>query len=510
MSIQQNIDYHAQSLADKALSARDPQLIQSILGSLTNSIQNGTVKPYVGIPLVQSINQHLQTVSQQADMINALRQTPQVASDQTIGAQTLANAEPSPGIDTAPSNLPTQMAGGGIVAFDDGGEVESYANKGYVVPTDDNWLDEYRKTRQLGEANLVANRYGQPTQSVTAAGISTPYDAAIEYYKNYVPTDTTGKRPTILPGGMILGEGQKPEEIQKGIASLESRRNAWLAGSRDPFTNLPPVGSKYNISGIADTTPKKEDGIVIHDDKTAAKDTTPTVDVTATKMDALDELISKKDKDREDLKAMILGDEGERAKDKKIDLLLQAVKAGFKAASGTSPYAVSNIAPAGEEFATGVAGILSKEREEKTKRVGQLVALGLKGQELDTELAKLGITRDYYDAHKDLFKAQARYYDRRTSGSGTAGLGSVSSATVQSELDRIEGFKANPVSAPFFKNLPLYAQVALKETKPEKESYQRAMDLFNKEANRYAQNRLGIMQLYGAKQTPYLSGIPQD
>ena len=56
MSIQQNIDYHAQSLADRALNAKDPSLIQSILGSLTNSIQNGTVKPYVGIPLVQSIN----------------------------------------------------------------------------------------------------------------------------------------------------------------------------------------------------------------------------------------------------------------------------------------------------------------------------------------------------------------------------------------------------------------------------------------------------------------------
>ena len=214
--------------------------------------------------------------------------------------------------------------------------------------------------------------------------------------------------------------------------------------------------------------------------------------------------------DREELKKLILGDEEGRAKDKKIDLYTQALKAGFKMMGGTSPYAAANIGPAGEELATGIAGVLSKERDDKQKRVGQLVALGLKGQDLDAELVKLGITRDYYDAHKKLFEAQARYQDRRGSGSGTAGMGSVPGNVVASELDKLEGFKLNPKSAPFFTNLPLDAQTALLKTDPKSGSYQRAMELFNKEAYRYTQNRLGIMQLYGAKQTPYLSAIPQD
>lgn len=491
MSIQQNIDYHAQALADRALSAKDPQIIQSILGNLTKSIQDGAVKPYVGIPLVQSINEHLQSVSQQANMMAALSKAPQVAPDQSIGAQTLASAEPSQGIDTAQSNLPAQMAGGGIVAFDDGGEVESYAKGDYIAPTDYDPIEEYRKTRQLGQENVLARAYGKPTQSVTAAGIKTPYDPALEYYRS--------QRQSVPVTAPVYGE------FNKGIDALEARRASWLSGGVDPYSQTSPVGSKLNMLGtqepaIAKGTTEDKKHIVIHDDKTSSDINAPQVDVTAKKMDALDELFSKKDKDREDLKAMILGDDAERAKDKKIDLYTQALKAGFKMMSGTSPYAAANIGPAGEELATGIAGVLSKEREEKTKRVGQLVALGLKGQELDTELAKLGVTRDYYDAHKKLFESQAKYYDRRTSGSGSAGMGSVPGNVVQSELDRIEGYRAKPTSAPFFTSLPLDVQTALAKTDPKSASYQRAMEVFNTKANEYANSRLGIMRAYGAKQ----------
>jgi hypothetical protein len=493
MSIQKNIDYHAQSLADTALSAKDPQIIQSILGNLTKSIQDGAVKPYVGIPLVQSINEHLQSVSQQANMMAALSKAPQVAPEQSLGAQTLASAEPSQGIDAAQSNLPAQMAGGGIVAFADGGDVEHYASKGYVAPTDYDPVEEYRKTRQLGEANLIARKYGQPTQSVTAAGIKTPYDPAIDYYKQ-----EANKNALAFDQGPALSES---------VGNLMKRREAYLSGSRDPYTNLPPVGSKYNLSGITDLTPppKKEDsGITIHDDKKGS-DTTPQVDVTATKEDYLDKLMMNAKTDREDLKSMILGDEGERAKDKKIDLYTQALKAGFKMMGGTSPYAAANIGPAGEEFATGISGVLSKEREEKTRRVGQLVALGLKGSELDMELAKLGVTRDYYDAHKKLFESQAKYYDRRTSGSGSAGMGSVPGNVVQSELDRIEGYRAKPTSAPFFTSLPLDVQTALAKTDPKSASYKNAMVLFNEKADAYANSRLSTMRAYGAKQYPTAS-----
>lgn len=495
MSIQKNIDYHAQSLADTALSAKDPQIIQSILGNLTKSIQDGAVKPYVGIPLVQSINEHLQSVSQQANMMAALSKAPQVAPEQSIGSQTLASAEPSQGIDAAQSNLPTQMAGGGIVAFADGGDIEHYASKGYVAPTDYDPIEEYRKTRELGQENALAKSFAKPTRSVTEAGITTPYDAALDYYR--------GERKDVPVTAPAYGE------FNKGINALEKRKASWLEGSVDPYSQTSPVGSKLNMLGtqepaIARNTTEEKPPIIIHDDKKGS-DTTPQVDVTATKTDYLDELMTNAKTDREGLKQLILGDEGERAKDKKIDLYTQALKAGFKMMSGTSPYAAANIGPAGEELATGISGVLSKERDEKNKRVGQLVALGLKGSELDMELAKLGVTRDYYDAHKKLFESQAKYYDRRTSGSGSAGMGSVPGNVVQSELDRLEGYRINPKSAPFFTSLPLDVQTALLKTDPKSDSYQRAMEKFSEKAAAYANSRLSTMRSYGAKQYPTAS-----
>ena len=88
-----------------------------------------------------------------------------------------------------------------------------------------------------------------------------------------------------------------------------------------PYSKTSPVGSKPNLYGtqvpaVSTEDKGKEDGIVIHDDKKPALDTTPTVDVTATKEDFLDKLMKKSEKDRSDLKDLILGDEGERTKSK--------------------------------------------------------------------------------------------------------------------------------------------------------------------------------------------------
>ena len=505
MSIQANVDYHAQALADRALSAKDPQIVQSILGDLTKSIQDGAVKPYVGIPLVQSINQHLQGLSQQANMMAALRQAPQVAPEQSLGAQTLASAEPSRGITAAPSNLPTQMASGGIVAFDEGGEVEHYAQGDYIAPTDYDPVEQYRKTRELGQANILAKAYGKPTTSVTAAGIQTPYDPALEFYR--------GQRQQVPVTAPAYGD------INQGISALQKRREAWLAGSTDPYSQTAPVGSMPNLAGtqvppVTQQTDQTKQPIVIHDDKTATKNTAATTDTTGdsglTALDDYKKAIQSAQSDREGLKQLILGDDEQRAKDKQIGLLTALMGAGFKTAGGTSQYGITNIAGGGEELAKGIADIQAKEEASKQQRINQLVTLGLKGSELNTELAKLGLTKAEYEAKLPLIKAQAKYYADYKGRSGTSGMGSVSSAVVAQELDRMEGYKANPKTAPFFKNLPLDAQTALLKTDPTSSSYQRAMDLFNREADKHTQGRLGIMQFYGAKQTPSISAIPQD
>ena len=89
--------------------------------------------------------------------------------------------------------------------------------------------------------------------------------------------------------------------------------------------------------------------------------------------------------------------------------------------------------------------------------------------------------------------------------SGSAGLGSVSSSVVQAELNNLEGFKANPATAPFFKQLPQDAQIALTKTKPGSASYNKSMELFNQFGNQYVQGRLNTMRAYSAKQQPIMS-----
>jgi len=76
---------------------------------LQKSIQDGIIPAYVGVPLLQD--------KMQKEKAKAVSQQP---AQPPIAQQVMAEAAQH-GIDAAPSNLPTEMAGGGIVAFDDGG-----------------------------------------------------------------------------------------------------------------------------------------------------------------------------------------------------------------------------------------------------------------------------------------------------------------------------------------------------------------------------------------------------
>ena len=466
--------------------------LKDVIAQVHQGVQSGEIEAYKGIPYIKEQLDKIQELQAQLPK-QGIDTAPQLAQ----AAPQEAPQQAPQGIDTAPSNLPTQMASGGIVAFADNKNqpVSATMPSGptdYSAPTDYDPVEEYRKTRQLGQENVLARAYGKPTQSVTAAGIKTPYDPALEYYRS--------QRQSVPVTAPVYGE------FNKGIDALENRRASWLSGSTDPYSQTSPVGSVPNMLGtqepiIPKGTTEEKPPIIIHDDKTSSDINAPQVDVTAKKTDYLDELMANSKTDREGLKQLILGDDTERSKDSKQDMWLEALKASFKLMGGTSPYAAANLGAAGESLATGISGVLSRQDEEKQKRIGQLVALGLKGSELDAELAKTGITRDYYNAHNPLLKAQADYYSRRTSGSGSAGMGSVPGNVVQSELDRLEGYRTNPKSAPFFTSLPLDVQTALAKTDPKSASYQRAMEKFNEKAAAYANSRLSTMRSYGAKQS---------
>lgn len=434
MSIQKAIANDYYRLVDDATT---PQQINVLKQHVAQSVQRGNLPAYEGVPLIGQLDSKLKDYQDAAAMRAGLVQPPVPIAQRMLAS---AQAPQAPqGIDAAPSNLPQQYAGGGIVAFANEGQVKAPTTEMYEDPTS-------------GEV------YERPVSTGRSALAEWADRLKAKAHGTYVAPTAPAVAPSVAPA---------------------------------------PEAPKGN-------------GIVIHDTpspRAPARQAAPAAAPESTTAEAtgIDKLLESGRKNREDLKALIMGDKEDRQNQLVQNVLLAAMKGGFETAAGTSPWATANIGRGGASAAEGIAQAVAQANADKNRQVSQLVALGLKGEELDTELAKLGITKEHYADQKKLMDAQAGYYRSRgaAAGSGgTGGKGSVSSAVVQSELNNMEGYKANPTSAPFFKSLPADVQMALTKTAPETASYQRGLQVFNQYLSQYTQNRLDTMRAYGAKAAP--------
>jgi hypothetical protein len=105
---------------------------------------------------------------------------PQTVADEVLGAPPAPQAMPQQaGVTAIPSGLPAEMAGGGIVAFADGGEVPGYADGELVSASD---------TLRKGLASLPA---AMPQE---------------------VPAGPPPREPITLPGGYRLRDYEMPEQ----------------------------------------------------------------------------------------------------------------------------------------------------------------------------------------------------------------------------------------------------------------------------------------------------------
>ena len=137
-SLQDDMSRRAASMAAMAKRANNPQEIQAIQKSLVTGVQNGSIQPYVGIPLIQELTQKLTEAKAKMAQSMAgagMQQAPQSAPIAQQVMQQAAQEEQSQGLEALPSNLPQEYAGGGIIAFEEGGEVERYQDQGLVSPT---------------------------------------------------------------------------------------------------------------------------------------------------------------------------------------------------------------------------------------------------------------------------------------------------------------------------------------------------------------------------------------
>jgi hypothetical protein len=131
-SLQDDMSRRAASMAAMAKRANRPEQIQAIQKSLIAGVQSGAIKPYVGIPLIQELtNKIAEAKAKMAQAVTgAGMQQPQQGQQggAPIAQQVMAQA--GQGVETLTSNLPESYAGGGIIAFEDGGKVERYQSGG--------------------------------------------------------------------------------------------------------------------------------------------------------------------------------------------------------------------------------------------------------------------------------------------------------------------------------------------------------------------------------------------
>jgi hypothetical protein len=114
---------------------------------LEEALENRTIPAYIGIPLLEEKVQ----IEQRMKMAQAGQMAP---PEMTIADQVMGQAEElSGGIDQAPIDFAPEMAGGGIVAFEDGGQVQRFQNQGMVQiePMTPEELRRYQMTKELPE-----------------------------------------------------------------------------------------------------------------------------------------------------------------------------------------------------------------------------------------------------------------------------------------------------------------------------------------------------------------------
>lgn len=178
MSIQQSINSQIYRMADQAIT---PEQIKSIQAHLVKGVQSGSVPSYVGIPLLNDLNQKMARIQMAPAQAQAMTQQPPIAQ------QVMSQAEQSGGVPSLPSGLPAEgMAGGGIVAFARGGDLGLEAD---LIDEDEDldFMDEMSKS--MGRMQDMYSRMAEmedsgisalaPVESKTFV-TETPEGAAIE------------------------------------------------------------------------------------------------------------------------------------------------------------------------------------------------------------------------------------------------------------------------------------------------------------------------------------------
>jgi hypothetical protein len=377
------------------------------------------------------------------------------------------------GIDQAQSNLPAQgFAGGGIVAFQN--------NEDQPVSTDMPANTSLTDSPDIPQDVIDAQKaQGRATWSALN-------DALNKSQANYIQS-------LMKPGATYTG--QAPQ----------------LPNQSNPTANFAPsAGDSWDTSGsqgISITRPKKPSGSSASPTPTASA-VLPT-DTSGTS--GIDAFTSKWDK--------LLADSAKDA-DKQKEIAGWTALANFGLgwaggsavdAQGHPVSALQNAAKAGLPALQGYTQSLAQERQQQQENLMQRMGLGIKGIQLGQSGQEVALKRQQLAQELPLQQAQAKellaranYYTSGGPGAGRGGVG-ISQPVLSQEWDKLSAFKANPktaVNEGWYQSLDPQTKMYLEKSDPTSPSYQQAKQVYDKAAEGAFQQKMRVLQAYGAKQQP--------
>jgi hypothetical protein len=194
---------------------------------LEEALENRTIPAYIGIPLLEEKVQ----IEQRMKMAQAGQMPP---PQMTIADQVMGQAEElSGGIDQVPMDFAPEMAGGGIVAFDDGGQVQRFQNQGFVG----DMTEEERQAQDLGIAPYMPPEAPpMPNQGLATRGFEPLDPTKILEQTETLYSGLYGKGTGAAAPGDKIGYVQKAEDFFKAAGvnlDMAAQQAAEIAAEKE-------------------------------------------------------------------------------------------------------------------------------------------------------------------------------------------------------------------------------------------------------------------------------------
>jgi len=350
-SLQDDMSRRAASMAAMAQRASNPQDIQSLQQRLVAGVQSGAIKPYVGIPLIQELSKKLSEVkAKMAQSVATAGMPPPAQGGAPIAQQVMAQAaQEGQGVEALPTNLPQSYAGGGIIAFEDGGQVERYQNRGFT---------------------------GDPmgfggSEIMSAAGTADPYvGKGLIGALTFSPDDPEWKRKlkveqAIRERDAAMGVTPPATPAATGpinpYGQSKAGVNSLLGGTGGAGEG---AGGGFKMPTLPTLT--LPTGSTLKDYDTITKDLPKNMrDASEKAVKATQSQLEEFDKPLEAKGARLEGREAQLAKDSEISRWMALLKGGARTLAGTSKFAGENF---GKGFETGIDELIRGEAANRSAK----------------------------------------------------------------------------------------------------------------------------------------------